>query len=67
MDDLSSVTERRKRCCELVDLRTEKLNQMLEIIKCEQYTMQVNRKQIPKICLKYIFILFTLSDIPENI
>ncbi|KAI1730736.1 60s acidic ribosomal protein [Ditylenchus destructor] len=44
MDDLSSVTERRKRCCELVELRTEKLNQMLEIIKCEQYTMQIYQK-----------------------
>jgi hypothetical protein len=41
VDDLSLVTERRKRCCELVELRMNKLSQLQEIVKCEEYTEQV--------------------------
>uniref|UniRef100_A0A915EI64 Uncharacterized protein n=1 Tax=Ditylenchus dipsaci TaxID=166011 RepID=A0A915EI64_9BILA len=41
VDELSLVTERRKRCWQLVELRTAKLNQMQEIVKCEEYTQKV--------------------------
>jgi hypothetical protein len=55
--ELATIDGRRRRCSALMELRVGRLNQQMEIIKCEQFGEQVNKFRGLLIPF-YVYLLF---------